>query len=257
MLRYALLLLVLAVALMAANLKLYLKDGGFQVVREYKIEGDVISYYSVERSDWEEMPVALVDLKKTEAEAAAAKSRFEKQDRQLAEEEEAARELRKEILRIPTDPGVYRLSEDKQLQVFKQADTYIHNDKGRNIWKALSPIPVIAGKSTLEIGGERGATVIREDRRPEFFMQLSLPDSIGLVRLTVRNGIRIVERITIEPITKMLTEERDSVEIFTKQLTESNLFKVWPQADLAPGEYALIEYDEGQSNLRVWDFRIE
>jgi hypothetical protein len=247
---------VLAASLFAANLKLYLKDGGYQIVREYKVDGDRISYYSVERSDWEEMPLALVDLKKTEAEASAKKQKLDFQAKELSEEEEAAKELRKEILKIPTDPGVYRVEND-QLQVFPQADTYIHNNKGRNVWKALSPIPMVAGKATLEVSGERAGIVLREVRRPEFFLQMSTQDTLGLIRLAPQKGVRIVEHITIEPVVNILTEERDSVEFFSKQLTESGLYKVWPQADLETGEYALIEYEEGKSNLRVWDFRIE
>ena len=57
--RLAVLFLTLAAPILAANLKLYLKDGGYQLVREYTVEGDKLRYYSVERSDWEEMPVAL------------------------------------------------------------------------------------------------------------------------------------------------------------------------------------------------------
>jgi len=241
---------------MAASLKLYLKDGGYQIVREYKVDGDRIRYYSVERSDWEEMPLELTDLKRTEAEASSKKEKLEEQAKQLSEEEEAAQELHKEILKIPTDPGVYRL-QDNQLQVFPQADTYVHNNKGRNIWKALSPVPMVAGKATLEISGERAGVVIRDEKRPEFFMQLSLQDNISLVKLAVQKGVRIVERMTIEPAVNIVTEERDPVEIFTKQLTGGGLYRVWPQGDLDKGEYALIEYEEGKTNPRVWDFRIE
>jgi hypothetical protein len=254
--RYLVLFLTMAASLAGANLKLYLKDGDFQLVREYKVEGDKITYYSVERSDWEEMPVALVDLKRTEAEAGAKKEKFDKQAKQLSEEEEALKELRREIQKIPTDPGVYRLEND-QLQVFKQADTVIHNNKGRTVLKVLSPVPMVAGKATLEISGERAGTVLRDDNRPEFFFQLSLQDSIALVKLNPQKGVRIVERIEIAPIVKEIQEERDLVQIFTKQLTESGLYKVWPQEALEKGEYAWIEYDEGKANARVWDFRIE
>ena len=52
-------------------------------------------------------------------------------------------------------------------------------------------------------------------------------------------------------------EERDAVEIFSKQLTENGLYKIWPQEPLAKGEYAVVEYEEGKSDPRVWDFRIE
>jgi hypothetical protein len=254
--RLAVLFLTLAAPILAANLKLYLKDGGYQLVREYTVEGDKLRYYSVERSDWEEMPVALADLKKTEAEAATKKEKFEQQTKQMSEEEEALKEMRREILKIPTDPGVYRVVDD-QLQVFKQADTVIHNNKGRSVLKALSPIPMVPGKSTLEISGERAGIVIRDGARPEFYLQLSLQDSIAMVRLTPSKGVRIVERLTIEPVVKEVAEERDLVEIFTKQLTESGLYKVWPQGDLEKGEYAVIEYEEGKVDPRVWDFRIE
>jgi hypothetical protein len=248
--------LTLAISLMAANLKLYLKDGDYQVVREYKVEGDIIRYYSVDRSDWEEMPVALVDLKRTEAESSAKKEKIDKQAKALGEEDEAKRELRKEILKIPTDPGVYRVVSD-ELQVFKQADTVVHNNKGRSILKAISPVPLVPGKATIEISGEHASMVLRDESRPEFFMQLSLQDTLSMVKLTAKDGVRIVERLRVEPVVNIVTEERDQIDVFTKQLTESGLYKIWPQDGLEKGEYALIEYEEGKANPRVWDFRIE
>ena len=63
--------LFLAFAAWAANIKLYLKDGGYHLVREYQVQPDRVRFYSVERSEWEEIPLDLVDLKRTEAEAAA------------------------------------------------------------------------------------------------------------------------------------------------------------------------------------------
>ena len=48
------------------NHRLILKDGSYQMVREYKVVGDRLRYVSVERSgEWEEMPVDLVDWEAT------------------------------------------------------------------------------------------------------------------------------------------------------------------------------------------------
>src|SRR5579872_4999071 len=55
---------------LALGKKLMLKDGSYQLVREYQIEGDRVRYYSLDSSQWEEMPVDLVDWDKTKKIAA-------------------------------------------------------------------------------------------------------------------------------------------------------------------------------------------
>ncbi len=250
-----LLLLVSVFTLAAANFKLYLKDGSFQLVREYKVEGDRVRYYSVDRSDWDEIPVDLVDLKRTDAETGARKSALEIQQREAEEERAAEKEARQEILKIPRDPGVYRL-EDGQLRIFKAAEATLHNSKGRNVLRVIAPLPVISGKATLEIPGEQATEIVKESS-PEFFIQLSEFESFGIVKLTPQKGVRIVERIIVVPITKENTEERDKVEIFSQQLSDNGLYKIWPQDPLPQGEYAVVEYTDGKVNTQTWDFRIQ
>lgn len=249
---------VFVLTLSAANFKLYLKDGGYQLVREYKVDGDRISYYSVERSDWEDIPVDLVDLKRTEAEAEARKDTLVKQSQELDDEAQAAKDARREIQRIPQDPGVYRLEGDKddKLRIFQAAESTMHNAKGRNVLRAIAPVPLIPGKATIEIPAEHSSSIVMESS-PEFFIQLSSFDSFAMIKLAPEKGVRVVEKITIESVTKEMMEERTLVPTFTKQLSENGLYKIWPQDPLPQGEYAIIEYTEGKANPQIWDFRIQ
>jgi hypothetical protein len=246
--------LTLAVpSLSAANFKLYLKDGGFQLVREYKVDGDRLMYYSIERSDWEEIPVDLVDLKRTNAEFAARKETLDKLAQDTADEAAAAKESRREILKIPRDPGAYRL-EDDQLRIFPAAECTLHNSKGRNVVRVL--VPMISGKATLDTPGEHSPNIVKEST-PEFFLQLSETENFGIVKLTPGKGVRVVETISIVPVVKEMEEQRTLVPTFTKQLSDNGLYKIWPQDPLPQGEYAVVEYTDGKDNIQVWDFRIQ
>jgi len=87
--RRLLILFLLALPLCAANIKLYLKDGDFHLVREYQVNGDRVRFYSLDVGDWDEMPVSLIDLKRTETEAAASKAIADKDAKAISDEEAA------------------------------------------------------------------------------------------------------------------------------------------------------------------------
>lgn len=253
--RKLLLFFLLALPLTAANLRLYLKDGGFHMVREYQVEGDRVKFYSIERSDWEEMPASLVDLKRTDAEAGERKAVAEEEAKQVSDEQELLKQNRAEIRKIPQDPGLYRL-ENNELRVFNEIESTVHNDKGRQALRIISPLPLVTGKSTLEVQGEHSANIVTDDR-PEFFLQLTTVEDFAIFKLTSRKGIRLVENITIVPVTKEIVEEPVKVQIFQKELSDSGLFKIWPQEPLEKGEYAVVEYTPAKMNQKIWDFRIE
>src|SRR5208283_3715403 len=96
-------LLFLAFTVCAANLKLYLKDGSYHIVREYQVQSGNVHFYSVERSQWEDIPLDLVDLRRTEAEVAQRQTQLKKDTQAVAEEEKVERDLARETSRIPQD----------------------------------------------------------------------------------------------------------------------------------------------------------
>ena len=248
-------LFLIAVAALAANFKLYLKDGTYHIVREYKVEADRVRFYSVERSGWEEIPLSMADLKRTETEAAAHQAELDKDAKALSEEEAAAHEARKETSRIPQDPGVYWLDGD-QTKVLKVAECTIHMDKRRTILERLTPIPMVDGKATLEIDGAHSQNVFT-DPEQVFYFQPSETERFGIAKLTVKGAVRIVENLTYQSVTKEVTEEPVMVEILQQQLTSGELYKIWPQEKLEPGEYAVVEYTANKLNIQVWDFAIK
>jgi hypothetical protein len=245
-------LFVLAVSALAANIRLYLKDGTNQIVREYSVQGDRVHYYSVERSDWEDIPLDLVDLKRTEGEIAAHKAAIEEENKVVLAEAKVEQEQKHEVLKIPQDPGVYQLIDGKELRIMQLAESKVHNNKQRSVWKALSPIPMVSGKATLEIDSPQARYIV-ETATPEFFIQLSAEEQFGIIRLTPKDNVRIVEKLTIMPVTKEIVEEPEEVEIFRTQAADG-LYKIWPQKPLAPGEYAVVEGSPGKVNMQVWDF---
>jgi hypothetical protein len=247
--------LLLAVAALAANVKLYMKDGSYQMVREYSVKGDRVRFYSIERSEWEEVPTDLVDLKKTEAEVSQRKATLTEEAKVLSEEDRVERQLQEEILKIPRNPGAYYIENNQAVKI-KPAESTVHTSKGRAVLKAVSPVPMVPGKATLEIPGKHSTNVVHNPQQ-EFYIQLSEEERFGIVKLTPRPTVREVEKITIIPVSKETVEEPTEVDVFRKQLTPDGLYKIWPMQALETGEYAVVQYTAGKLNMQVWDFAFE
>jgi hypothetical protein len=253
--RAVLLFLLFAAWVWGDTFKLYLKDGDYHLVREYQIQGDRIRYYSTERGEWEEIPKGLVDLEKTEREHAANSEAAAKEAQEQAEEDKAEREQRREIASIPEDAGAY-LKVGGQIRALPLADYQVITSKKRKTLQVLSPIPLVPGKASVVIQGERSKFVVTDDR-PSFYLRLAKQERFGIISLTPKKNVRLVENISIIPVTKQNVEERKQMEAFQQQV-DAGLFRVWPEKPLAPGEYALVEYsddnEQGEVDLLVWDF---
>lgn len=242
-----------AVTGFSATIRLYLKDGTYQLASEYQVKQDRVRYYSTERDEWEEIPVEMVDLDRTKKEMSARDAEIQADAKAQAEEDAAEREAAKQVEAIPTEPGVYYIHQGK-LEPIKVAEVKIVNNKRRSVLKALSPIPMVPGKQTVEVDGEAAVKRI-DEKRPEFYFRMSNEERLAIIRLTPKKGARVVENLEIVPVSKEVVEQPIEVASFKKMVADQ-LFKIWPEKDLEPGEYAVIEYTEGKVNLQTWDFGI-
>ena len=64
---------------------------------------------------------------------------------------------------------------------------------------------------------------------------------------------RIVQQILTVSAAGEQFEEQDEVEVFRQQLAPL-VYKVWPVEPLPAGEYAILDFTPGETDLRVWDF---
>ena len=248
--------LLLASAVASAADRLYLKDGTYQLTNQYEVKTDRVRYYSTERGEWEEIPLEMVDLNRTKGEVAERKSQLAADAKAEAEERAAEKLEKKQIASIPTQPGAYYIRGDAMDPV-KQAESKIVNNKRRAVLRALSPIPTVPGKSTVELDGEH-APLHLSDPRPEFYFRLSDYEGVDIVKLTPKKSVRVVENVSIIQLKgdRLVDEKFDKIESFKKQEGDL-LFRIWPEKPLDPGEYALIQYAEGKLNPQIWDFTID
>ncbi len=251
--RRVLIVLLMSIAAFGAQIRLYMKDGTFQPVREYEVKDDRVRFYSTEREEWEEIPLEMVDVARTKREVAEREAIVKADAKASAEEDAALETAAKEVEQVPTANGVYYIHGSK-LDPVKQAESKLVSNKGRKVLQILSPIPTITGRQTVELDGESSALRI-DEKRPEFFIRLSEDERFGIIKLGPKKGFRVVETIETLQLTKEATEKHEDVATFRKQEADG-LFKIWPEQDLAPGEYALIQYTENKINMQVWDFGV-
>jgi hypothetical protein len=246
-------LAILAITALAGaeNVRLYLRDGSDHLVREYQVLDDRVRFYSLERSEWEEIPLELVDLERTDKERARLNQEREQRAAEDRIERQAERQGRTELHRVPLEDGVYWVH-GEQILPLAQAEPQIVGNTRRSILKVIAPIPVVAGKQTVEIPGAASKFTVR-DPRPQFYFRLAKMERFGLVRVKPKKDARVVQDVTIVPVSNEVMEEQEEIEVFRQQLAPS-VFKIWPVEPLEPGEYAIVQFTPGKVNTQVWDF---
>ena len=255
--------------------RLILTDGSYQAVTEWKVEGERVRYFSAERSEWEELPKALVDWKATdEWNAAAAKSQAEEL-KQVTEEEMAAhREAELNTprvapglapeLRLPAEGGVFLLeirAEKPVLQQLQGVNPQENKHEAANLLKkSLIPVPLIAQVQTIELQGS-SAKVRLHSPSPVIFVDVEdqqgpIPgDNFQVVRLVRKRELRVVAttktRLGGESVKQTFVGSR--AERFS-----GNWWKLMLLEELTPGEYAIVIADTGGYRSEVlWDFGVD
>lgn len=262
--------------------KLVLKDGSYQLIREYELKGERVRYFSTERGQWEEIPTAMVDWDATKK----AETTEEKTDAALVEKvrvQEAARQALNTPLDVdaslPVAPGVFLPDgegmfavEGKSVRRIEQVGSQVKTDKANVLKRVLSPIPIIPAKQNVEIPGAR-AGVRLTTQHPEFFLREPPPDpdrhtsiersgrvgdigpEVVLVRAKVKGNKRLLESIR-SYFGQEVGQERQEIAMQRWDVT-AEVFRFTLGEPLPPGEYALAEILPDGLNLYVWDFAVD
>jgi hypothetical protein len=245
--------------------KLMLKDGTYQLAREYSVEGDRVRYWSVERSQWEEIPAGLVDwdaTRKSEADDAARDADLKAKIHasniaRLTKDIDVDKSLEiKPGLFLPDEIGLYALDRDKQIRAMKQNTADVKISTGREIERIMTGVPLINSKKVMDMPGARAALRLRT-AEPEFFFRPAdaREPRFRLFRAQVKNGHRVLDNIIVH-FTGQETDKANEIEMQT-WTPASGVFRYTMDERLEPGEYAFVEMtDQGISGY-VWDFGID
>lgn len=241
-----------------------MKDGSLLVVSSYEVKGDRVRYYSVERSEWEEAPAALIDWDATkklqDSEAAQQEELVEKVRKEEAEAKAMAIDVDESLevaphIFLPPGEGIFLL-DGKAIFPLSQSEASSKLSKGRMAEQVLIPIPILASRHTVFLKGARASLRITNPT-PEFYLRTTDPvePDVELIVVRVKGKYRQIENI-------------DTLFSQTQEKRKTILMQQWPVAKgvyrftlgepLKPGEYAVAESTPKEGmNLMVWDFGVD
>jgi hypothetical protein len=254
------------------NRRLILKDGSYQSVTDYKVEGNRVHYFSAERYAWEDIPNDLIDWDATNKyNANPVKNDTSRQARDAAEEE-ATEDAKSESqaptvaprLRLPDAEagGVYLL--DKFQDRLELAEIVQNGvDVGQATRKDALRVALGGAHKSFQLPGAH-ARVQAHTTTPAIFMCVesgekgaNLSDHYRMVRVESdsKKNTRSVGTLTIKTSGKT-TESQNFLPVSATLVNGGPWVKVTADGPLEPGEYAVIEMLGDQMNLYVWDFGV-
>src|SRR5579864_8129038 len=165
--------------------RLILKDGSYQIVTKFELQGDRVHYFSAERAEWEDVHSSMVDCDATNrSEKDSAANKNSPASRVLAKEMEAERQEQEAEsphvapgLRLPPEGGIYALDtylSEPELVPLDQQSGEVNRHVGRNVLRsAINPIS--GSKHTIELAGP-GAKVQVHASLPTIYINLEPVD---------------------------------------------------------------------------------
>lgn len=261
--------------------KLFLRDGTYQIVREYQRNGDRVRYYSLERGTWEEIPASMVDWDATAKDAAVQDKAAAAVVDKIHKQEEAKRmdnvtdidaslQVSQGVF-LPSGDGMF-VVEGKSIKLLEQVGSQTKKDKLRTFEQIMSPVPIVPGKRTVVIPGAH-ATLRLQSATPEFYLREAPPDpdrlspivkssrpgetgpDVELLRAKVVHNGRQVASIS-SLFGQELGETRDTVSVQRWEVAPT-VYRFTLSQPLAPGEYVLAEILPDGLNYFVWDFGVD
>lgn len=243
--------------------KLMLKNGSYELVREYEIQGERVRYYEIDRSQWEVIPTAIVDWQATKREEAdeeqSQAALLGKVQKQEAEHKavqsldiDASLEVSPGIF-LPPGAGLFAFDGKAVLQV-PQAQTDSHVSKTRFLERVLVPVPIVPSRHVISIPGEHSK--FRLNDQPEFYLRTedaSTPD-VELIRTQVHRGDRQIVNLD-----QLMGAEHTTGDTIAMQqwVIAKNVYRYTLGEKLPRGEYVIAEILPNQGmSLYVWDFGV-
>jgi hypothetical protein len=245
--------------------KLILTDGTFQLIREYKRDGDTVRYYSTERSGWEEIPAELVDWPATYKADAQEALRNEELDQKLKAADLAARtadidvdtsfEARAGII-LPDEVGIYVVTGSEAVTLGQNLAEARLN-KMRAFGKIISGVPLISDQHSIELAGKRARPRVRSGDVEFFFRTEDRREPrMMLVKADVQGDKRKLQTMTTN-MAEVRTYKGEEFPL-TAWAAARGLYRFTLDQTLPAGEYALIEQNtKGEVQLYVWDFGVD
>ena len=256
--------------------RLILKDGSYQAISEYQVNGDRVHYHSIERGEWEDIPSSLIDWDAT--------NKFNtnpvKNDTSRANRDAVEDELREQSkseaesptvaprLRLPDSSigGVYLLDDWKgrpELAEIVQDGTEINKNTRKNILRAvITPIGPL--HQSFELQGAH-AHVQSHLAQPTIYIcvqsdekAVDVANHYRLVRVesNVPKNTRSVGTLKVM-ITGNTSQTQKFVASTASKVNEGAWVKIVPNQPREPGEYAVIEMlSKDEMNMYVWDFGV-